>query len=229
MGASRWSEYEPQSLEFLAGLIDREPDAVFVDVGCAIGVYSLLALSVSPRTRVYSFDADLMALSICRHMCRATGGERHGLIWGFCADEAAARSNPLRDDLAAAARCSEEKVMRTDLKPRIGANNYVCMDGKQSQDIPCWDMDSLLLPLAKAGKPLILKVDIEGAEIAMVRGAAQLAEYTNVQMLLSVHPHVLPLWNSSAEEVRKLLADRGYEISLLEISKEQHWWVRKTR
>lgn len=229
IGAVKWPDYEPQSLEFLAGLIDQEPETLFVDIGCAIGAYSLLALSVSRQTEVYSMDADLMALSITRHICRNSGRGRHSLIWGFCTDNDMASSNPLRGDLAAATALSEKKIGSAGLKPRLGANKYVCLDGNQSNEIPCWDMDSLLGPVAQTGRPIVVKVDIEGAEIAMVRGAAKLADYPNVQMLLSVHPHVLPQWQSSAEEVRSILAGRGYEIRLLEICREQHWWVTKAR
>jgi FkbM family methyltransferase len=229
VGATDWKNYEPESIEFLAGLIDQAPETLFVDVGCAIGAYSLLALSVSRETEVYSMDADLMALTITRHICRYAGAGRHHLIWGFCADNEMAGSNPLRGDLAAATALSEKQIMTAGLKPRLGANSYVCLDGKQSAEIPCWDLDSLLLPAAKTGRPIVVKVDIEGAEIAMVRGSAKLADYPNVQMLLSVHPHVLPQWQSSAEEVRSILAGRGYEIRLLEICREQHWWVRKAR
>jgi FkbM family methyltransferase len=229
VGAVNWSDYEPQSLEFLAGLVDQEPETLFVDIGCAIGAYSLLALSVSRKTEVYSMDADLMALTITRHICRNAGAGRHHLIWGFCADNDMASSNPLRGDLAAATALSDKQIASAALKPRLGANSYVCLDGKQSEEIPCWDMDSLLGPVAQTGRPIVVKVDIEGAEIAMVRGAAKLADYPNVQMLLSVHPHVLPQWQSSAEEVRSILAGRGYEIRLLEICREQHWWVRKAR
>lgn len=227
VGATDWQNYETQSIEFLAGLIDEKPETLFVDIGCAIGVYSLLALSVSPKTEVYSMDADLMALTIARHICRNAGRERHHLIWGFCTDNDMASSNPLRGDLAAATALSEKKIVGAGLRPRLGANNYVCLDGNQSDEIPCWDLDSLLVPVAQTGRPVVVKVDIEGAEIALVRGAAKLADYPNVQMLLSVHPHVLPQWQSSAEEVRSILAGRGYEIRLLEICREQHWWVKK--
>jgi hypothetical protein len=63
----------------------------------------------------------------------------------------------------------------------------------------------------------------------MLKGAADLAERANVQMLLSVHPHILPRLKSSAEEVRQILSARGYEITILEVDREEHWWVRKAR
>jgi len=227
VGASKWYDYEPESTEFFAGLIDKEPESLVADIGCSIGIYSLLALSVSRKTEVYSMDADLMALTIARHMCKGTDAGRHRVVWGFCGDQEMSRGNPLRGDITAGAANSAQRVNAAKLHPRIGANTYTCIDGHEPEGTPFWDVDSLFVPIAKTGRPIILKVDIEGAEIAMVRGAAELANYPNVQILLSVHPNVLTKWNSSAEEVRKILADRGYEISLLEISTEQHWWVRK--
>ena len=135
--------------------------------------------------------------------------------------------NTLRGDLASALRASESAVDNARLKPRIGANIYNCIGGDSAEGVPFWDMDSLLMPVAKSGRPVLLKVDIEGAEIAMLRGSAALSDYPNVQMLLSVHAHVLPSWKSSAQEVENLLVKRGYEITVIEKTSEQHWWVRK--
>lgn len=227
VGATRWQEYEPLSTEFFARLIDKSPDLFVADVGCAIGIYSLLALSVSDRTTVYSMDSDLMALTMARHMCRATARGRHELLWGFCGDEEMSKANPLRSDLTAALASSAQVVDKAGLKPRIGANSYNCIGGDDAEGVPFWDMDSLFVPMAKTGRPMLLKVDIEGAEIAMVRGSCELADYPNVQMLLSVHAHVLPSWRSSAQEIRNILEGRGYQITLVEETSEQHWWVRK--
>lgn len=226
VGATEWPEYEPLSTEFYAGLIDQWPELLVVDVGCSIGIYSLLALSVSDKTDVYSMDSDLMSLAMAQYMCRATGRGRHQLLWGFCGDHEMSQSNPLRGDLAAALSSSAEVVRKAGLKPEIGANAFTCIGSEGVEGIPFWDMDSLLLPVAKTGRPMLLKVDIEGAEIAMLRGSAELANHPNVQMLLSVHAHVLPSWQSSAGEVRRILEDRGYNITLVEKTSEEHWWVR---
>jgi len=228
VGATDWPTYEPVSTEFFAGLIEKTPDSLVVDVGCAIGIYSLLALTVSKNTEVCSMDSDLMSLAIAKHLCKATTGSRHQLLWGFCGDDKMSRSNPQRGEFEAACHMSQDAVEKANLKPRIGANAYTCVGGQNQEHIPFWDMDSLLVPLAKTGRPILLKVDIEGAEIAMLRGSEELATYPNVQMLLSVHPHVLPrAWKSSGEEVRRLLESRGYQITLVEKTSEEHWWVRK--
>lgn len=228
VGATDWSTYEPVSTEFFADLVEKSPDLLVVDVGCAIGIYSLLALSVSDRAEVCSMDSDLMSLAITRHLCKATAVSRHRLLWGFCGDEKMSQANPLREQLDKACEVSSLTVENANLKPRIGANTYTCVGGVNQEHIPFWDMDSLLVPLAETGRPILLKVDIEGAEIAMLRGSSRLAAYPNVQMLLSVHPHVLPrAWKSSGAEVRALLEARGYQITLVEKTSEEHWWVRK--
>lgn len=230
VGATDWSTYEPLSAEFFAGLIDKTPDVLVVDIGCAIGIYSLLALSVSARSEVCSMDSDLMGLAIAERMCMTATTGRHRLLWGFCGDAEMARANPKRHDFDEACAASAEVLRKSGLKPRIGANQYTCVGGANQEHIPFWDMDSLLVPLAKTGRPILLKVDIEGAEIAMLRGSAELSDYPNVQMLLSVHPHVLPrAWKSSKEEVQALVDSRGYRTTLIETTTEEHWWVRKER
>jgi len=228
VGATDWPFYEPHSVEFFAGLIDEAPDSLVVDIGCAIGIYSLVALSVSKRVEVCSMDSDMMSLAIAAHLCRPTARGRHRLLWGFCGDEKMGHDNPLRGDLEHACARSLELVKQAGLKPRIGANAYTCVGGANQEHIPFWDMDSLLVPVAKTGRPILVKVDIEGAEIAMLRGSSKLSAYPNVQMLLSVHPHILTqAWASSGEEVRELLESRDYQITLVEKTSEEHWWVRK--
>ena len=225
-GASNWHDYEPVTTEHLARLLGQEPDAVVVDIGCSIGIFSLLALSVSPRCTVYSMDADMMSLAIARRMGATTGPERHSLIWGFCGNAEMSAPNPLRGDLAGAMRASEEALAASGIRPRVGANRYTCIDGNQPAEIPCWDLDSLFGPLAEAGQPLLFKVDIEGAEKLMVEGAARLLGRPNVQFLVGVHPGRLPGFGTTREKLWQAFSAKGNEIELIEKDTEEHWWVR---
>jgi FkbM family methyltransferase len=228
VGASRWSDYEPVTAELFARLVEEQPAMTAVDIGCSIGIFSLLALSVSREARVYSMDADLMALAMARAMGRSTGADRHRFIWGFCGNAEMSRSNPLRADLEGGARRTEEIMKQANLRPSIGANRYTCIDHQMRQDIPCWDVDSLFGPLAEAGRPLLLKVDIEGAEKLMVEGAARLLGRPNVQFLVGVHPGRLPGFGTTRERLWESFSAKGNTIELVEKDTEEHWWVQPT-
>jgi FkbM family methyltransferase len=228
VGASRWSDYEPVTTELLARLVEDQPAITVVDIGCSIGIFSLLALSVSREATVYSMDADLMALAMARAMGRSTGANRHRFIWGFCGNAEMSRSNPLRVDLEGAARKTGEVMKQANLRPRIGANRYTCIDHQMRTDIPCWDVDGLFLPLARTGRPLLIKCDIEGAEKLMVEGSQGVMDQPDVQLLLGVHPKRLPGFGTTREQLWQALEAKQFEVKLVETDTEEHWWARKT-
>jgi FkbM family methyltransferase len=60
--------------------------------------------------------------------------------------------------------------------------------------------------------PTVLKLDIEGAEVLALRGAAELltSEGRPRSLFIEVHDSFLPGFGSSGDEVRAMLADYGY-------------------
>lgn len=61
--------------------------------------------------------------------------------------------------------------------------------------------------------PDVLKVDIEGAEILALRGAAPLLRSPTAPRLLfiEVHPKFIPQFGASSDDVLKLVRDAGYQ------------------
>lgn len=227
VGAARWNDYEPITTKLFANLIEEQPTMAVVDIGSAIGIYSLIGLSVSRQSQVYSMDSDLMSLAITREMGRATGADRHHFIRGFCSNTEMARTNPLRADLDGAARATNEVLNKANLRPKIGANKYTCIDLRINQDIPFWDVDGLFLPMAKTGRPMLIKCDIEGAEKLMLEGAQCLMDEPNVQLLLSIHPTRLLGFGTTKENLWKMLEEKSFDVKLVDTDCEEHWWARK--
>lgn len=64
--------------------------------------------------------------------------------------------------------------------------------------------------------PDFLKIDVDGAEMAVLRGMGRLLAQPDLQMLLEVHPNHLPRFGSSAEAVLDFLYERGFRTYLLE-------------
>jgi len=228
VGVARWDAYEPVTANLYASLIERQPDTIAVDVGCAAGVFSLIALSARTCSRVYSMDADLMSLAMTRRLGEPMADGRHSLVWGFCANRDMAGANPQREDLGAAVQQTDAVLAKAGLRPRPGANRYTCIDGNQPAEIPCWDLDGLFGPLAEEGRPMVLKVDIEGAEKLAVEGAGRLLGRPNVQFLVGVHPGRLPGFGTTREKLWEAFSAKGNQIELIEKDTEEHWWVKTT-
>jgi FkbM family methyltransferase len=228
VGATRWEDYEPVSMDLCARFIEQHPDALVIDVGCSIGIFSCMALHLSDRTEVFSLDADLMSLTMAKKMGSTASGQRHNVIWGFCTDPGRSGANALRADLPAATKRSNEVLVRAGLKPSIGANKYTCIDGNEPKDTPSWDLDFLFAPIAQTGRPMLVKIDIEGAEAIAMQGTSELMKLPNVEFIIGVHPGRLPGFGTTRDELWKLIEDRGCEVELVETDTEEHWWVRRS-
>jgi FkbM family methyltransferase len=61
-------------------------------------------------------------------------------------------------------------------------------------------------------KPEVIKIDVEGAEINVLRGARALLRRSHPLIILSVHPREIVLAGGSLDALRKLLDELGYEI-----------------
>lgn len=68
-----------------------------------------------------------------------------------------------------------------------------------------------------AEAPDVMKIDVEGAEANILKGASNLLERRECRVFyVEVHPNRLENFSSSPEEVRSLLRDAGYSIEDME-------------
>lgn len=61
-------------------------------------------------------------------------------------------------------------------------------------------------------KPEVVKIDVEGAEIGVLRGAAKMLRRCRPLVFLSVHPRHLALLGHTTGELEALVDDLGYEM-----------------
>jgi hypothetical protein len=59
--------------------------------------------------------------------------------------------------------------------------------------------------------PDLMKIDVEGAELLVLRGATQLLHKFHPAIILAVHPYWLPAGHSS-RQLFELLSEDGYRI-----------------
>lgn len=58
--------------------------------------------------------------------------------------------------------------------------------------------------------PQVMKIDVEGAEVRVIRGMERLLATNPPRVLyIEVHPEFLPLFGDSIEDLRTLLEDAG--------------------
>ncbi|HEY5313521.1 MAG TPA: FkbM family methyltransferase [Pirellulales bacterium] len=218
-----WWSYERESIAALVEWLDRHPRGTVVDIGCSVGIFSVTALFHAPQARVVAIDPDANSVQAARRMCRFAAGKRLMTLHGFIAAD-----NPTGLPLAEAVAKSDERL---EGGGAAGATRYICLsDHDRPASIPTYSIDGLLCaPASNALKdgPLLLKCDVEGAELLVLEGARRCLTERSPAILLSVHPPTLGQYGHTVCDVRRYLEAAGYSTRVLAVDHEEHWWCEK--
>ena len=183
------SAYEPEYYSHL--MAQMRPGDVVADVGAHIGLYTVvLAKRVGPEGKVIAFEPDpenFKTLSTHCHLNRVT--DRVELIPAAVSD---------RDGEVAFAvgKGSESAVA-------------LCSQGDGVIHVPCVKLDTVFHDRAVS----ILKVDVEGYEEAVLRGATELLSdpVRRLRLIsLELHPFAWPRFGTTHEALLGLLRELGY-------------------
>ena len=60
-------------------------------------------------------------------------------------------------------------------------------------------------------RPDIVKIDVEGNELSVLRGGARMFRSARPRVFLSVHPRQIGVLGGSVEELGRLITELGYE------------------
>jgi FkbM family methyltransferase len=214
-----WEHYEPESLRLVADWARRHDDGLFLDIGSATGIFSAVMLFANPRIEVIAFDSDLASIAQTRQFCRYAKG-RLQLVHGFVAEA----GSQISLDRAVAATTAE--LLRLNPTGDIGTTRYICLEDPTFADIRRNALDDLFTGDVSNRRPILIKCDVEGAELRVLHGAQKLLEQHQPDLLLSVHPPALPQHGHSRAEIAEFLRRMQYSISVVAIDHEEHWWCQ---
>jgi FkbM family methyltransferase len=216
---SAWSGYEEPAMRSCLGWLRANPDSTVVDIGCSVAIYSLAALHASPRARVFAIDPDRVSLKTTAEFCRFADDGRLSLVQGFITDSGGSGAG-----LDEAVRATKDMLRATRLRSDPTAVRYLRLDRPvPGEAIPRYTLDGLFSG-HPAGRPMLVKMDIEGAELLALRGARQTLRGRRPSLLLSVHPQFLPSFQHAVGDVSGLLGELGYVWSVIARDHEEHWW-----
>jgi FkbM family methyltransferase len=212
-----WDAYEPASIRLAADWAREHRNGLFLDIGSAAGIFSTVVLFANPDTEVIAFDSDLASLAQTRRFCRHASGTLR-LVYGFVADAGSQAT------LVEAVASTELELIRANPSGDVGTTRYVCIEDAGFADIPRNTLDDLFDDATLDERPILIKCDVEGAELLVLRGADGL--HHRPDLLLSVHPPALPQHGHTPDDVRAFLERLQYRISVVAIDHEEHWWCR---
>jgi len=179
-----------------------KPGDVFFDVGAHHGWVSMWTLPLVGREgKVYSFEPSPANLSILEWH-RAHNNFPHWTIVPRAVSDADAQEQ-------------EFFLVDTGDSPMnsltTGVPGTPLMSGRdiRKTSVPTISLDTFCSEVGL--RPNLVKVDVEGAELMVLRGAAKLLDESYPTIILAVHPHWLPTGQSSGQ-IFELLTGYGYTV-----------------
>jgi FkbM family methyltransferase len=174
--------------EMLAWKRALGPGSLFVDVGANVGVYTIWSIEAG---------AEVIAVEPSRIA-------RERLVTNL-------ELNDYRVELVAAALGEAEGTLR--LTSRLDNQNRLLLSGDsggiESEEVPVLTLDGVIGDRTVDG----LKVDVEGAELLVLRGAQRLlAEHRIKLMQLEWNASSVTLLEQDRRPIAELLASHGYEL-----------------
>jgi FkbM family methyltransferase len=169
----------------------------FLDVGACHGIFALVFAVGRPDTLALALDPSPVA-------CRILAGnvERNGF------------GNVISKQVAAGEAPGSIR-MRQVWHHLEAVSAEEAEGGKAGEivDIPVEPLDSLCAGLGFA--PDLMKLDVEGYELAVLQGARAVLRRHHPRLFLEIHPERLRELGGSVGEVVRLLADLGYRFRSL--------------
>lgn len=197
-----WETVEFASYKAFAEML-HEGDVVY-DVGAHLGTYSLVALDrIGQSGRVVAYEPHEFTR---RHL------ERH-LAWNGGTDRTVVRA-------LCCGREPGEATFYFAPERAEGMNGLVPVDGFSKQLVEVSTIDGEVAQLDLV--PSLIKIDVEGAEWDVLKGAEQTLAQFHPRLSLSLHPVALAKLGFKPEEVLGWLEARGYRTEIIDRDHEIH-------
>ena len=105
-----WETYEPAAVRAAADWAKANPGGLFLDVGCAVGVFSAVVLFAGRSIQAIAFDSDLASCAATRRFCRHVPGGTVRLVHGFVSDTGTGKTLAIAEaeTYAALALCGDD-------------------------------------------------------------------------------------------------------------------------
>ncbi len=196
-------EYEPDVHAGLAGFL--QPGMVVFDIGASYGIHAIQATAfVTPSGRVYAFEPASATAAILRDHVSLNGvGDRVEIVEA-AVDERPGTVHFWESTISTMASFSKAW---TEADPTSGAaSSPVAKTEKRAVSIDSFCRE-------RGVWPDLVKIDVEGAEARVLRGATDFLARRRGRLLVEVHPDGLAALGDPATAVSELLAEAGWSLT----------------
>jgi FkbM family methyltransferase len=209
-------EYENQNFIFYKN--NTQPGAVCLDIGAHLGLYSILMAKIN-SAKVFSFEPTPASVEILRKMVRLNHCE--GLVTIVPAAIAGhSGKNIFYLNSTDNRNLDNTRIAEANsLVPYVFGNNIK----KEKHEVNSWSIDDF----AEKNELQIgfMKIDVEGAELEVLRGARKTLLKDHPAGILSIHPFAYEHKKETFTEIWNLMQDAGMDFYYNNevISEKQYW------
>lgn len=154
---------EGLSYEVLAKVVDRFDVGHFFDVGANVGTFAWRALNQKPTVKVHLFEPDRTNLRLLRKTIRTNRLPNISVWEGVVADSTEPREFLVDDVSGATGGIVDHRSNTTSLQAAYGLTRKVV--------VAATTLDACVPAVDEVG-PVLVKIDVEGAEREVLSGAA---------------------------------------------------------
>jgi len=172
----------------------------FIDVGANTGVISLVASRwVGPTGRIYSFEPS---------------SREHANLLANVMQNAARNVTPVRAAVTSACGSATLRVAPSShagLNTIGGAFAYTGVDAERLESVETVTLDAFA-ERHSIDRLAVIKLDVEGAEAAVLQGSRRLLEDQRPAIITEVMGRSLVANGTTVESLESLLRDSGYQL-----------------
>lgn len=166
---------------------------VVIDVGAHTGLYSLLAARTSPTARVIAVEADPY-------------------------NAAALTANTRRTRVEVVAKAASDRVGRSTFRQNLGTVGSSLVDRRGTGPTRLVEVETTTIDaLAPDARSIVLKIDVEGAELTVLAGAeTAIRRAANATLFVELNPKALAAGGHDGSQLVAALEALGLEVGFVD-------------
>lgn len=204
-----WRHITWNSVEYDAFRAAVRPNDTVIEAGANAGAYTILfAQWVGPSGRVVAFEPDPFAsVGLASHIALNRVQDRVVAVQAAVADERARRLRFASFESSGISRLAKDQEL----------------PGTRVQEVDAISIDRYCE--ARGLTPSVIKIDVEGAELAVLRGARRTIARAgrSLHLFVEMHPHLWPDFGISACDMERECSQQALTPERLDGGKENLW------
>ena len=209
----KWSryfrtDYEPETFAFFSEHLS--PGDTVMDIGAHIGLFSVIAARlVGESGKVFSFEPTPFTRKVLSQMVRLN----------HCENIVSIRGEAVSD--------KRGKTTFFDTGDTISVMNSLIKNERSQGGFEVLTITVDEFVSEHHVRPTCLKVDVEGAELALLKGALKTMKDIKPTMRFSLHPPFIPNAQVALDEIWSIFKENQYSIKFNGAEVEKDWFCSR--